>query len=87
MLEKLSYIDMDHTVQLKGRVACEVNTANELVLTELIFENVLTALEPEEIVAVLSALVFQVSGLERLFAWSKCVVYCQLIDVILYVYL
>lgn len=30
------------------------------ILTELVFENVLSSLEPEEIAAVLSALIFQV---------------------------
>jgi len=55
-------LDLDASatvVQLKGRVACEVNTCEELILTELIFENVLTDLEPEEIVSLLSSLVFQ----------------------------
>ncbi len=59
VLEQLHYIDVNHNVQLKGRVACEINTADELILTELIFENVLTSLEPEEICALLSSLVFQ----------------------------
>lgn len=29
------------SVQLKGKVACEIHSADELVLTELILENVL----------------------------------------------
>jgi antiviral helicase SKI2 len=37
----------------------QVNSANELVLTELILENVLAEYEPEEIVALLSCFVFQ----------------------------
>jgi antiviral helicase SKI2 len=40
-------------------VACEINTCEELLLTELIFENLLAALEPEEIASVLSCLIFQ----------------------------
>jgi antiviral helicase SKI2 len=60
VLATLGYIDAeDTTVQLKGRVACEVNTCESLILTEMIFENVLAALEPEEIAAVLSSLIFQ----------------------------
>ena len=47
-------------VVLQGRVACEVNSGDELAATELIFGGVLTQLSPEEAVAVLSALVFQV---------------------------
>lgn len=59
VLQRLGYISEDGVVQVKGRVACEINTCEEIVLTEMIFENVLAALEPEEIVAVLSALIFQ----------------------------
>ncbi|KAG7380314.1 Helicase SKI2W [Phytophthora pseudosyringae] len=59
VLKRLGYISEDGVVQVKGRVACEINTCEELVLTEMIFENVLANLEPEEIVAVLSALIFQ----------------------------
>ncbi|KAF4143254.1 DSHCT domain-containing protein [Phytophthora infestans] len=59
VLKRLGYISDDGVVQVKGRVACEINTCEELVLTEMIFENVLATLEPEEIVAVLSALIFQ----------------------------
>lgn len=59
VLKRLDYISGDGVVQVKGRVACEINTCEEIVLTEMIFENVLANLEPEEIVAVLSALIFQ----------------------------
>jgi hypothetical protein len=38
-------------------VACEISTCNEIILTELVFNNELTNLNPEEIVALLSALV------------------------------
>jgi antiviral helicase SKI2 len=37
----------------------QIHTADELVLTELILENVLADYEPEEIVALLSSFVFQ----------------------------
>lgn len=37
----------------------QIHSADELVLTELILENVLAEYEPEEIVALLSAFVFQ----------------------------
>lgn len=43
---------------MKGRVACQMSQ-NELVITELIFRNILTELEPAEIAALISALVFQ----------------------------
>ena len=46
-------------MKIKGRVACEINTADELILTELILENVFADYEPSEIVALLSCFVFQ----------------------------
>ncbi|KAG0338050.1 hypothetical protein BG004_007384, partial [Podila humilis] len=60
VLKELRYLDPENsTVQLKGRVACEVNTADELILTELILDNMLSEFEPEEIVALLSCFVCQ----------------------------
>ncbi len=59
VLKDLGFIDEESGVQLKGKVACEIHSADELVLTELILENVLAEFEPEEIVALLSAFVFQ----------------------------
>ncbi|EIW64030.1 antiviral helicase [Trametes versicolor FP-101664 SS1] len=59
VLKELKFIDDNSTVLLKGRVACEINSANELVLTELILENTLAAYEPEEVVALLSCFIFQ----------------------------
>ena len=48
------------TVSLKGRVACEMNTCDELLATEVLFNNILEPLNPPEIAALLSAFVFQV---------------------------
>ncbi|CRG91431.1 antiviral helicase SKI2 [Talaromyces islandicus] len=59
VLRELGFVDEESRVQLKGKVACEIHSADELVLTELILENVLAEYEPEEIVALLSAFVFQ----------------------------
>jgi antiviral helicase SKI2 len=59
VLKDLGFIDENSRVELKGKVACEIHSADELVLTELILENVLAEYEPEEIVALLSAFVFQ----------------------------
>jgi antiviral helicase SKI2 len=59
VLKKLKYVNSDRTVQLKGRVACEINTCESLIVTEMIFENVFTSLSPEECVAILSCFVFQ----------------------------
>lgn len=59
VLQELGYLDEERTVTLKGRVACEINSGDELVATEMLFGGVLTKLTPQEAVAVLSALVFQ----------------------------
>ncbi|XP_049848749.1 uncharacterized protein LOC126316695 [Schistocerca gregaria] len=59
VLKKLNYIDKDGFVQIKGRVARELNSCDELVATELIFDNVLTDLTPAETAAILSSLVFE----------------------------
>ncbi|KAL9238723.1 hypothetical protein vseg_013107 [Gypsophila vaccaria] len=59
VLKKVGCIDDDLVVQIKGRVACEMNSGEELICTECLFENQLGDLEPEEAVAVMSAFVFQ----------------------------
>ncbi|KAB0400292.1 hypothetical protein E2I00_011753 [Balaenoptera physalus] len=52
-------------VELAGRVACAMSS-HELLLTELMFDNALSALRPEEIAALLSGL-----GVERVRAVAK----------------
>ncbi len=59
VLKDLNLIDINSIVQVKGRVACEINTADELIVTELIFENFFNGFEADEIVALLSCFVFQ----------------------------
>ena len=59
VLKDLGFVDEDSRVELKGKVACEIHSADELVLTELVLENVLADFEPEEVVALLSSFVFQ----------------------------
>ncbi|XP_052185794.1 DExH-box ATP-dependent RNA helicase DExH11 isoform X2 [Diospyros lotus] len=59
VLKEIGCIDADLVVQIKGRVACEMNSGEELICTECLFENQLDDLEPEEAMAIMSALVFQ----------------------------
>lgn len=59
VLKDLEFIDDSSRIQLKGKVACEIHSGDELVLTELILDNVLAEYEPAEIAALLSAFVFQ----------------------------
>lgn len=56
-LEHLGYIN-GTTVLLKGRAACEVNTCESIILTELVFEQILQKLSSVDLAAVLSSLVF-----------------------------
>uniref|UniRef100_A0A6E8V3K2 Helicase SKI2W n=1 Tax=Anopheles coluzzii TaxID=1518534 RepID=A0A6E8V3K2_ANOCL len=58
VLQELKYIDDMQQVAMKGRVACEMGQ-NELMITELVMRNILTDLQPAEIAALLSSLVFQ----------------------------
>ncbi|KAK9760627.1 Antiviral helicase ski2, variant 2, partial [Basidiobolus ranarum] len=59
VLKQLKFIDENCTVSLKGRLGCEINSADELIVTELILDNILAEFEPAEIVALLSCFVFQ----------------------------
>ncbi|CUM67469.1 uncharacterized protein PRCAT00005165001 [Priceomyces carsonii] len=59
VLESLGFVDQNHNVVLKGRVACEINSGWELVITELVLDNFLGDFEPEEIVALLSCFVYE----------------------------
>ncbi|KAI5970688.1 SKI2 [Candida margitis] len=59
VLETLGFIDDKHNVVLKGRVACEINSGWELILTELVLDNFLGDFEPAEIVALLSCFVYE----------------------------
>lgn len=59
VLQSLAFIDDQQRVMLKGRVACEINSGWELVLTELILDNFLGDFQPEEIVALLSCFVYE----------------------------
>ena len=53
LLHSLNYVDSQDVVCLKGRVACEVNPCESLIVTELLFSGALNELEPAEIVAAL----------------------------------
>lgn len=60
VLKALRFIDPEsETVLLKGRVACEMRSANELVLTELVLDNMFMEYEPAEIAALLTVFHFK----------------------------
>jgi ATP-dependent RNA helicase DOB1 len=58
VLKKLGHVDANGVIQTKGRTACEINTADELIVTELIFTGVFKSLTVEQSVALLSTLTF-----------------------------
>lgn len=59
VLRRLGYITSDDVVELKGKVACEISSADELTLTELMFSGVLKDMKVEDMVALLSCFVWQ----------------------------
>jgi len=59
VLRRLGYTNSENVIEMKGRVACEISTADELLATELIFNGVFNSLEPEHIVALMSCLIYQ----------------------------
>lgn len=56
VLKRLGHVDANGVIQTKGRTACEINTANELVVVELIFTGVFNDLSVEQSCALLSCM-------------------------------
>eukprot|EP01134_Creolimax_fragrantissima_P002946 CFRG2946T1 len=59
VLRRLGYTSAGDVIDLKGRVACEISSADELLLSEMIFNGVYNDLTVEQCVALLSCFVFQ----------------------------
>lgn len=59
VLKKLNYISNNNLLSLKGQVAAIFGSGNELLLTELIYQNLIDHLTSSEIAALLSSIVFQ----------------------------
>ncbi|KAH9832009.1 antiviral helicase [Rhodofomes roseus] len=58
VLRRLGFTTSADIVDMKGRVACEISTGDELLLTELIFNGVFNSLSPEQCAGLLSCFVF-----------------------------
>jgi ATP-dependent RNA helicase DOB1 len=58
-LRRLGFCTSEDVVEMKGRVACEISTGDELLLTELVFNGVFNDLSPEQCAALLSCFVFE----------------------------
>ncbi|XP_071953864.1 exosome RNA helicase MTR4-like [Antedon mediterranea] len=59
VLRRLGYATSADVIEVKGRVACEVSTGDELMITELVFNGVFNELTVEQTVSLLSCFVFQ----------------------------
>lgn len=59
VLRRLGFTTQNDIIELKGRVACEISTGDELLLTELIFNGNFNDLTVEQCVSLLSCFVFQ----------------------------
>ncbi|KAG8527959.1 ATP-dependent RNA helicase mtr4 [Bacidia gigantensis] len=59
VLRRFGFINDAEVVQLKARVACEISTGDELLLSELLFDGFFNELTPELCAAVLSCFIFE----------------------------
>ncbi|KAJ1947958.1 ATP-dependent RNA helicase mtr4 [Linderina pennispora] len=59
VLRRLGYTTSEDVITIKGRVACEITSGDELLLTELMFHGVFNDLTAEQTVSLLSCFVFQ----------------------------
>lgn len=59
VLRRLGFTTAEDVIEMKGRVACEISSGDELLLTEMIFNGVFNDLSPEQCAALLSCCVFQ----------------------------
>ncbi|KAJ2845946.1 ATP-dependent RNA helicase mtr4, partial [Coemansia brasiliensis] len=59
VLRRLGYTTAEDVITMKGRVACEITSGDELLLTELMFHGVFNDLTTEQTVSLLSCFVFQ----------------------------
>ncbi|KAJ2927963.1 hypothetical protein H1R20_g9130, partial [Candolleomyces eurysporus] len=58
VLRRLGFTTTSDIVDVKGRVACEISSGDELLLTELVFNGAFNPLLPEQCAALLSCFVF-----------------------------
>ncbi|KNC52605.1 uncharacterized protein AMSG_08468 [Thecamonas trahens ATCC 50062] len=65
VLRRLGHLSTDNVIELKGRVAVEINAGDELVLTEMMFDGLFSTLTPAEVAGILSCFVFQGKSKEQ----------------------
>jgi len=57
VLRRLGYASADDVIEIKGRVACELTSGDELLLTEMIFNGIFIDMDVAKTVAMLSCIV------------------------------
>lgn len=57
VLRRLAYCTAADVIEVKGRVACELNGADELLMTEMVFNGLFNSLSVPQMTAILSCLV------------------------------
>lgn len=58
VLRRLGYCSANDVIDIKGRVACEITSGDELLLTEMLFNGAFAELSPHQINSLLSCFVF-----------------------------
>ncbi|KAJ6669920.1 hypothetical protein lerEdw1_000469 [Lerista edwardsae] len=64
VLRRLGFATSSDVIEMKGRVACEISSADELLLTEMMFNGLFNDLSSEQATALLSCFVFQENSSE-----------------------
>ncbi|XP_013861952.1 exosome RNA helicase MTR4 [Austrofundulus limnaeus] len=59
VLRRLGFASPSDVIEMKGRVACEISSGDELLLTEMVFNGLFNDLTAEQATALLSCFVFQ----------------------------
>jgi ATP-dependent RNA helicase DOB1 len=62
VLQKLSFVDRNSVVLDKGKMACEISSCDELILTEMVFNNIFDGMSGEHIIAMCSCLILDENG-------------------------
>jgi len=54
VLRRLGYSTSADVIEIKGRIACELSSADELLLTEMVFNGLFNPMNPPQVAAILS---------------------------------
>jgi len=57
VLRRLGYCTASDVIEIKGRIACELSSADELLLTEMMFNGLFNNMTPPQVAAILSCFV------------------------------